>query len=53
MLSALGFSLTAVLLHGAFREPDNLFLDDGALEVRVKGVEGRVAASWRPQGLHP
>eukprot|EP00200_Dunaliella_tertiolecta_P000359 CAMPEP_0202362338 /NCGR_PEP_ID=MMETSP1126-20121109/14551_1 /ASSEMBLY_ACC=CAM_ASM_000457 /TAXON_ID=3047 /ORGANISM="Dunaliella tertiolecta, Strain CCMP1320" /LENGTH=218 /DNA_ID=CAMNT_0048956491 /DNA_START=25 /DNA_END=681 /DNA_ORIENTATION=+ len=32
LLSAVGLSLTAIMLHGAFREPDNLFLDDGALE---------------------
>ena len=32
LLTAVGLSITVVAIHGAFREPDNLFLDDSALD---------------------
>lgn len=35
--SALSFSLAVVLAHGAFREPDNLFIDDAEVCVCVLG----------------
>ena len=42
--SALAFSCAAIALHGAFREPDNLFVDDA----EVRG--GKEEQSW-DQGL--
>jgi hypothetical protein len=40
--SALSLSLSLVLLHGAFREPDNLFIDEG--EVRAVCLPALLAA---------
>ncbi len=38
--SALSLSLAVVALHGAFREPDNLFVDEAEVRGRWQGGNG-------------
>ena len=46
--SALSISMAIVVLHGAFREPDNLFIDEAAEVSWLNALPGALFPNLKP-----